>query len=41
MLINFNEKLKEELVLETLLNEQSISSVQTHTNGNNEVKSVF
>ncbi|XP_050054538.1 SCAN domain-containing protein 3 isoform X1 [Aphis gossypii] len=38
MLINFNEKLEEELVLETLLNEQSISSVQTHTNGNNKVK---
>lgn len=41
MLINFNEKLEEELVLETLLSEQSINSVQTHTNGNNEVKSVF
>jgi len=41
MLIKFNEKLEEELVLETLFNEQSINSVQTHKNGNNKVKSVF
>ncbi|XP_026808717.1 SCAN domain-containing protein 3 isoform X1 [Rhopalosiphum maidis] len=38
MLININEKLEKEMALGTLLNEQSISSVQAHTNGNDKIK---
>ncbi|XP_025200851.1 uncharacterized protein LOC112598553 isoform X1 [Melanaphis sacchari] len=37
-LININEKLENKEALRNLLNEQSISSVQVHTNGNDKIK---